>query len=96
MSTLSADVPVIVSALRTPVGKYNKSLKSLSAPQLGSIVIKEALSKINLDKNLVNEVIMGQVLQAGSGQAPARQAALYAGLPYEVSAVTFIKVCGSG
>ena len=96
MSTLSADVPVIVSALRTPVGKYNKSLKSLSAPQLGSIVIKEALSKINLDKNLVNEVIMGQVLQAGSGQAPARQAALYAGLPYEVSAVTINKVCGSG
>lgn len=96
MSDSSSRTPVIVSALRTPVGKYSKSLKQFSAPQLGSMVIKEAISRINLDKALVNEVIMGQVLQAGSGQAPARQAALYAGLPYEVSAVTVNKVCGSG
>ena len=92
----SSTTPVIVSALRTPIGKFSKSLKSFSAPQLGSIAIKEVLSRINLDKNLVEEVIMGQVLQAGSGQAPARQAALYAGLPYEISAVTVNKVCGSG
>ena len=92
----SSKTPVIVSALRTPIGKYNKSLKSLSAPQLGSIVIKEALAKAQIDKNLVEEVIMGQVLQAGVGQAPARQAALYAGLSYDVSAVTVNKVCGSG
>ena len=96
MSDSSSNVPVIVSALRTPIGKYAKALKSFSAPHLGSIAIKEVLSRINLDKNLVNEVIMGQVLQAGSGQAPARQAALYAGLPYDVSAVTINKVCGSG
>lgn len=96
MSDSSANIPVIVSALRTPVGKYNKALKSLSAPQLGSLVIKELISKVGLDKSLVEEVIMGQVLQAGSGQAPARQAALYAGLPYEVGAVTVNKVCGSG
>jgi acetyl-CoA C-acetyltransferase len=95
MSTTS-NTPVIVSAIRTPIGKYNKSLKSLSAPQLGSLVIKEALSSAKIDKNLVNEVIMGQVLQAGSGQAPARQSALYAGLSYDVSAVTVNKVCGSG
>lgn len=96
MSDSSSQIPVIVSALRTPVGKFSKSLKQFSAPQLGSMVIKEAISRINLDKNLVEEVIMGQVLQAGSGQAPARQAALYAGLPYDVSAVTVNKVCGSG
>ena len=92
----SSKTPVIVSALRTPIGKYNKSLKSLSAPQLGSIVIKETLAKAQIDKSLVEEVIMGQVLQAGVGQAPARQAALYAGLSYDVSAVTVNKVCGSG
>ena len=96
MSDSSSNVPVIVSALRTPIGKYAKALKSFSAPQLGSIAIKEVLSRINLDKNLVNEVIMGQVLQAGSGQAPARQAALGAGMPYDISAVTINKVCGSG
>lgn len=94
--TDSSKIPVIVSAIRTPIGKYNKSLKSLTAPQLGSIVIKEALNKIKLDKNLVEEVLMGQVLQAGVGQAPARQSALYAGLSYDVSAVTINKVCGSG
>ena len=93
---MSDSTPVIVSAVRTPVGKYNKSLRNFSAPQLGAIAIKEALLKAQLDNKLVGEVIMGQVLQAGSGQAPARQAALYAGLPYDVSAVTVNKVCGSG
>ncbi|MFV2015280.1 MAG: acetyl-CoA C-acyltransferase [Candidatus Heimdallarchaeota archaeon] len=92
----SRNIPVIVSAVRTPIGKYNKSLKSFSATKLGSLAIKNILEKINIDINEINEVIMGQVLQAGSGQAPARQSALYAGLPETISAVTINKVCGSG
>ena len=96
MSLNASNIPVIVSAVRTPIGKYGKSLKSFSAPKLGSMVIKDILAKNDINKELIDEVIMGQVLQAGSGQAPARQAALYAGLPYEVSAVTINKVCGSG
>ena len=90
--------PVIVSAIRTPVGKYNKSLKDFTAPQLGAIAIKEALKRLEGKVNYkdVDEVIVGNVLTAGIGQAPARQAALYAGLPYDVAAVTINKVCGSG
>ena len=96
MNLDSSRIPVIVSAVRTPIGKFNKSLKSFSAPELGATVIKTILNKTQIERQTIEEVIMGQVLQAGSGQAPARQAALYAGLPYSVSAVTINKVCGSG
>jgi acetyl-CoA C-acetyltransferase len=89
---------VIVESIRTPVGKYNKSLKSFNAPKLGSIVIKELLNRLksDLEPKNVDEVIMGNVLTAGLGQAPARQAALGAGMSYDISAVTINKVCGSG
>lgn len=87
---------VIVSAVRTPIGSFLGSLSSLSATQLGSIAIKGALEKINLDPSLVQEVIMGNVVQAGVGQAPARQAALGAGLPDSVPSTTVNKVCASG
>jgi len=86
----------IMSAVRTPVGSFNGSLSSLSAPQLGSIVIKEALSRAQVKPEQVDEVIMGNVLSAGVGQAPARQAAIYAGLPTSVGCMTINKVCGSG
>ena len=87
---------VIVSAVRTPIGSFMGGLSTVSAPQLGAIAIKEALNKINLDPNLVDEVLMGNVVQAGVGQAPARQAALLAGLPNTVIATTINKVCASG
>ena len=87
---------VIVSAVRTPIGSFMGALSSVPAPQLGAIAIKGALNKINLDPKLVNEVYMGNVFQAGVGQAPARQAAIFAGLPNEVSCTTVNKVCASG
>ncbi len=87
---------VIVSAARTPIGSFMGALSTVSAPHLGAAAIKGALDKINLDPNLVDEVIMGNVIQAGVGQAPARQAALYAGLPNTVIATTINKVCASG
>ena len=87
---------VIVSAARTPIGSFMGSLSSLTATQLGSAAIKGALSKINLDPKLVQEVYMGNVVQAGVGQAPARQAALGAGLSDSVPATTVNKVCASG
>jgi acetyl-CoA C-acetyltransferase len=87
---------VIVSAVRTPIGSFGGSLSSLSAPQLGAIVIQEALKRCNVTKESVDEVIMGSVLTAGMGQAPARQAAIYAGLPESVECMTINKVCGSG
>jgi acetyl-CoA C-acetyltransferase len=87
---------VIVSAARTPIGSFMGALSTVSAPHLGAAAIKGALDKINLDPNLVDEVIMGNVVQAGVGQAPARQAALYAGLPNSVIATTVNKVCASG
>ncbi|QQX76236.1 MULTISPECIES: acetyl-CoA C-acyltransferase [Aequorivita] len=87
---------VIVSAARTPIGSFMGSLSSLTATQLGSAAIKGALSKINLDPSLVQEVYMGNVVQAGVGQAPARQAALGAGIPDTVPATTVNKVCASG
>jgi len=87
---------VIVSGARTPIGAFNGSLKSLSAPQLGAIVIREALLRANVSPELVSEVIMGSVLTAGVGQAPARQAALAAGVPKSVPCMTINKVCGSG
>jgi len=87
---------VIVSAVRTPIGSFMGSLSSFTAPQLGAIAIKGALDKINLDPKLVDEVLMGNVVQAGVGQAPATQAAIFAGLPNTVPATTINKVCASG
>lgn len=87
---------VIVSAVRTPIGSFMGALSSVSAPQLGGIAIKGALEKINLDPALVDEVLMGHVVQAGTGQAPARQASRAAGLPDSVVATTVNKVCASG
>ncbi len=87
---------VIVSAVRTPIGSFMGSLSSLSASTLGSTAIKGAMSKIDLDPGLVDEVFMGNVVQAGVGQAPARQAALGAGIPDTVPCTTVNKVCASG
>lgn len=87
---------VIVSSARTPIGSFMGALSSFSAPQLGSFAIKETLSRANLSPDQVDEVIMGNVLTAGVGQAPARQAAKFAGLPNHVPALTIGKVCGSG
>ena len=87
---------VIVSAVRTAVGKFGGSLAKLPATELGAIVIKEALARAKVDPSQVSEVIMGQVLAAGAGQNPARQALLKAGLPKEVPGLTINAVCGSG
>ncbi len=87
---------VIVSAVRTPIGSFMGALSSVPATKLGAAAIKGALNKINLDPKLVDEVLMGNVVQAGNGQAPARQAALYAGLSENVSCTTINKVCASG
>jgi len=87
---------VIVSAVRTPIGSFMGGLSTIPAPKLGAIVIKGALDKINLDPSLVEEVLMGNVVQAGTGQAPARQAAIFAGIPDNVPCTTINKVCASG
>ncbi|MEI3613072.1 acetyl-CoA C-acetyltransferase [Pseudogracilibacillus sp. SO30301A] len=87
---------VIVSALRTPIGKFRGSLKNISAVELGSIVVKNVIEQVVINKNMIDEVIMGNVLQAGLGQNPARQVAIKAGIPEEVPAMTINKVCGSG
>ncbi|MBI5215859.1 MAG: thiolase family protein [Ignavibacteriae bacterium] len=87
---------VIVSACRTPIGSFGGALNNFTAPKLGAIVIEEAVKRSGVKKELVNEVIMGCVLQAGVGQAPARQAAIFAGLPESVQTMTVHKVCGSG
>ena len=87
---------VIISAARTPTGKFQGALKGFTAPDLGAIAIKEAVKRAGVDPAKIDEVIMGCVVQAGIGQAPARQAALKAGLPPEVSALTINMVCGSG
>tara|TARA_R110002074_G_scaffold213733_3_gene383471 strand:+ start:2642 stop:3817 length:1176 start_codon:yes stop_codon:yes gene_type:complete len=87
---------VIVSAVRTPIGSFMGGLSTMPAPRLGAIAIEGALKKINLDPALVNEVIMGNVVQAGTGQAPARQAAIFAGIPNTVPCTTINKVCASG
>ena len=92
---MSKDV-VIVSAVRTPIGRFLGGLSSISAPKLGGIAIKSALKKINLSPELVDEVLMGNVVQAGTGQAPARQAAINAGIPDSVPCTTVNKVCASG
>jgi len=87
---------VIVSAVRTPIGSFMGSLSTIPAPILGAIAIKGALQKINLNPSLVNEVFMGNVISAGLGQAPARQAAIHAGIPNTVPCTTVNKVCSSG
>jgi acetyl-CoA C-acetyltransferase len=87
---------VIISAVRTPVGKFQGSLSDLSATQLGAIVVREAVKRAKVDPKQVDECIMGNVISAGLGQNPARQAALNGGLPPEVGAMTINKVCGSG
>src|SRR5712675_1246345 len=87
---------VIISAVRTPVGKFLGALKGFKATELGAIVVREAVKRAGVSPEAVDEVIMGCVIQAGLGQNPARQAALFGGLPNTVSAVTVNKVCGSG
>src|SRR6266550_1431845 len=87
---------VIVSAVRTPTGKFLGALKSLSATQLGALVVGEAVRRAAIDPGIVDECIMGNVVSAGLGQNPARQAALNGGLPDHVAALTVNKVCGSG
>ncbi len=87
---------VIVSAVRTPIGSFMGGLSTISAPRLGAIAIKGALKKIDLKPEMVEEVLMGNVVQAGTGQAPARQAAIYAGIPDSVPCTTINKVCASG
>ena len=86
----------IVSAVRTPMGSFGGSLKDFSATQLGAIAIKEAVKRAGLQPDQVNDVLMGCVIQAGLGQAPARQAAKFAGLPDQVNCTTINKVCASG
>ncbi len=88
--------PVIVSAARTPVGKYLGGLRALKAPQLGAIAVREAVSRAGVESAAIEEVILGNVLQGGVGQAPARQAAIHGGIPSSVPALTVNKVCGSG
>src|SRR5256886_1026645 len=87
---------VILSACRTPIGKYLGGLSPLPAPKLGALVIREAVRRAGVEDGAVEEVIMGNVLQGGVGQAPGRQAAIHAGLPGTVPALTINKVCGSG
>src|SRR3954462_14795645 len=87
---------VIASAVRTPTGKFLAALKSFTAPQLGALVVREAVRRAGIDPGIVDECIMGNVVSAGLGQNPARQAALHGGLPERVAALTINKVCGSG
>lgn len=87
---------VIVSVARTPIGSFMGSLSTIPAPKLGAIAIKGALDKINMSPDKVDEVLMGNVVQAGTGQAPARQAAIFAGIPDTVPCTTVNKVCASG
>ena len=91
-----SDEIVIVAAVRTPVGKFQGGLSPLSAPQLGAIAVKDAVRRAAIDPALVDECIIGNVVSAGLGQNPARQAALFGGLPASVAALTINKVCGSG
>ncbi|HWC19341.1 MAG TPA: acetyl-CoA C-acetyltransferase [Terriglobales bacterium] len=90
------DDVVLVSAVRSPIGKFQGSLSDFSAPQLGAMVVKEAVQRAHIDSKQVDECIMGNVISAGLGQNPARQSALHGGLPPEVAALTINKVCGSG
>jgi acetyl-CoA C-acetyltransferase len=92
----SADDVVIIAGVRIPIGKFQGSLSEISAPKLGAIVVREVVKRAGIDPNAVNECIMGNVVTAGLGQNPARQAAIYGGLPPSVGAMTVNKVCGSG
>lgn len=97
MSEITSLEPVILSAVRTPIGKFQGSLAGIPAPRLGAVVIREAVARAGIRELAeIDEVLMGNVVQAGVGQAPARQAAIFAGLPPSVSATTINKVCGSG
>src|SRR6267378_4301645 len=96
MPNTDATTPVILSACRTPIGKFLGGLSPLPGPRLGALVIREAVRRAAIAGNAVEEVIMGNVLQGGEGQAPARQAAIHAGLPGTIPAMTINKVCGSG
>src|SRR5882724_5728699 len=87
---------VIVSAVRTPTGKFLGALKGFTAPELGAMVVRESVRRAGIDPAIVDECIMGNVVSAGLGQNPARQAALHGGLPDHVAALTINKVCGSG
>ncbi len=91
-----ATTPVILSAVRTPIGRYLGGLSSFTAPQLGALAIREAVHRAGVDVNAIDDVIMGQVVQGGSGQAPARQAMIQARIPGTVPAMTVNMVCGSG
>ncbi|MHB8600726.1 MAG: acetyl-CoA C-acetyltransferase [Ktedonobacteraceae bacterium] len=93
---MTEHIPVIVGAARTPTGKFLGGLSSFTAPQLGAIAIKEAVRRSGIAPEAIEEVIMGNVVTAGIGQAPARQAAIFAGLPDDLPAFTVNKVCGSG
>jgi acetyl-CoA C-acetyltransferase len=93
---MTEHIPVIVGAARTPTGKFLGSLAGFSAPELGAVVIKEAVRRARIAPETIDEVIMGNVVSAGVGQAPGRQAALHAGLPDDILAFTVNKVCGSG
>ncbi len=93
---MSSNDVVILSAARTPIGSFLGTLAPVPAPRLGAAAITAALEKSGIDRNTVQQVIMGNVLQAGIGQAPARQAGIYAGLPKSAGAITLHKVCGSG
>src|SRR2546423_6958194 len=95
-SQMTEHIPVIVGAARTPTGKFLGGLASFSAPQLGAIVIKEAVRRSGIAPDAIDEVIMGNVVSAGIGQSPARQAAIHAELPDDIPAFTVNKVCGSG
>jgi acetyl-CoA C-acetyltransferase len=90
------DTPVIISACRTPIGKFGKSLVGVSAPSLGALVIEEALKRAKIPADEVDEVIMGNVVSAGLGQNPTRQAAIRGGIPFGAGSITVNKVCGSG
>ena len=96
MTNTPETTPVILSACRTPIGKYLGGLSPLPGPRLGALVIREAVRRAGVADDQVEEVIMGNVLQGGEGQAPARQAAIHAGLPGTIPALTINKVCGSG
>ena len=96
MKNILDDKSYIVQSIRTPVGSFGSRLSQFSAPELGSLVIKEIVTKIGLDTETIEEVIFGNVLSAGIGQAPARQAALLSGLPDKVECLTINKMCGSG
>jgi len=93
---MSENEAVILSAVRTPIGRFQGALSGLAAPKLGALAIKAAVERAGIDPKDVEEVLMGNVVQAGVGQAPARQAAIFAGVPATVSATTINKVCGSG